>query len=197
MRDSIGTLALVVTFGVAAVAAVAADKGGEMTAPCSIGGFSIGDPEPAGVGHYDLFIQGKPQSYRPSGVRLYRVVSDERRFAEFIAVAGERKHGTIVAVIREFDGSESAKVYAAMLEKYGQPVTLEDGSDPNGGYSPWGGVMRNTNRQLWKDKDCGLDVEFVKTVRTVATGYGGGANTTADVVWTRPLAVKDGKGVLD
>jgi hypothetical protein len=168
------------------------DPTAEVTS-CAIGGFTIGQAV-ADIKNDKRFVKTTPKIYRNSSVTIYKTINSDTRYVQYIGV----KSGSVVALIREFSGDEVSKIFAALNQKYGDSVAADMMPHVKSGYSLFGGSVKMENRALWKDANCGLDIEMVKQTKMVITGVGGGSGDTAAVIWTKDSSPPDGKsGVLD
>ncbi len=145
----------------------------EVGEQCAVGGLRIGGSlEP-------------PKGYPYRSPRIKRLAGENVRirkedaFSEYVG----RIDGRVVEIAREYDGEQILRLYEALTHKYGDPSIGEAIPQVKANYSPFGGSIKFESRALWRDDQCGLEIEMVKQSRTVFTGFGGGSGDRAIVIW--------------
>lgn len=133
---------------------------------CQLGGFAPGDVlrDPKDP----RFRKEKPSVYEPSTKYTFLVVGlGQGTFRQFLETD---LRGTILAVIREYDGNLVQQAYIALVAKYGEP-TLPEPATPEA--TVRGVTGKLTTRAFWRNEQCGQGVQFIRQSKASAWGQGG------------------------
>lgn len=120
---------------------------------CGLGGIVPGAPWPGSLDSA-AYAPGTPKLYKPlAGAMALKYKVNTAGYDQLVVV----DNGKVVAVIREYDGSQEGKVMDALKARYGDPANpgIETGK--------MGLVTGKVqNRTIWLDATCGTRIEFVK-----------------------------------
>jgi len=120
---------------------------------CGLGGIIPGSPWP-GSQNAEAYGAGSPKLCKvPAGATALRYKVNTAGYEQFVII----NNGKVVAVAREYEGSQEAKVLEALRARYGEPANpgIETGK--------MGMVMGKVQtRTIWLDQGCGARIEFVK-----------------------------------
>ncbi len=162
---------------------------------CVMGGFTIGQ----GILDKELKDRSKFKRDKPDLVEIPLCDSythlgpHQRDFNEFVIVCS----GTLLMIIREYDGAKEQQLLLALREKYGVPDIAPLVPKVKSTYAGFGGGIAVVSEALWVDKACGTTVElFQHTKTTIAPFYAGTHNRLAVVVKASAKKAKDDKDPL-
>jgi hypothetical protein len=102
----------------------------------------------------EAYVAGSPKLCKaPSGVVGLRYKLNTAGYEQFVLVQDKK----VFAVVREYEGSQEAKVLEALKARYGEPA------NPGIEIGRMGIVMGKVQtRTIWLDPACGTRIEFVK-----------------------------------
>jgi len=120
---------------------------------CGLGGIVPGSPWP-GSQNPEAYVAGSPKLCKaPSGAFALQYKVNTAGYEQFVLVQDKK----VLAVAREYEGSQEAKVLEALKARYGEPA------NPGIEIGKMGMVMGKVQtRTIWLDPTCGTRIEFVK-----------------------------------
>lgn len=126
------------------------------------------------------YHRGGAKVFSGDPANLFEVLSLKGGFWQYIYVY----EGKVTAVIREFPGFETEKVFQSLRDKYGEPDTSGMIPHTKANFHIFGGSVKSENRLLWRNAECEQDVEMVKQTKMTVHPFGGQSKERVAIIIT-------------